>query len=297
MAIDVHQIPYDSGHRAARMGRGPLHLVEQGRALDRLRRRDPDVRLVATESASAFPTEIGTAFELHRALAEAVAGSLGRGALPVVLSGNCNSAVGTVSGLHAADPGEPVGVIWFDGHGDCNTPETFTGDFLDAMGLSTLTGRCWGALCATVPGFRPVPDANVVLVGAHGADEGARRILAASAIARVPPAGVGERQGGASLGPALDAMARRGVRRAYVHLDVDVLDAERVAPANGFAPVGGLLPEHLAAAVAAIAARFAIAAAAVASFDPALDRDDRVRDAALGFLDQVAAAGASRRAR
>ncbi|WP_236065262.1 hypothetical protein [Reticulibacter mediterranei] len=31
----------------------------------------------------------------------------------------------------------------FDGHGDCNIPETFTGDLLNAMGLSTLTGRCW----------------------------------------------------------------------------------------------------------------------------------------------------------
>jgi hypothetical protein len=70
---------------------------------------------------------------------------------------------GTVAGLCAAYPGTPVGIVWFDGHGDCNTPETFTGDFLDAMSLSTLTGRCWQDLTTTVPGFRSIPDDHAVL--------------------------------------------------------------------------------------------------------------------------------------
>lgn len=157
MPIHLIQVPYDSGHRALRMGRGPLHLAERGGALDRLRRVTPDARLVPVESEATFPTEIGTQFELHRTVAEVVAAAWRGGALPLVLSGNCNSAIGTVSGLQAAAPGARVGVVWFDGHGDCNTPETFEGTFLDAMGLSTLTGRCWQALCATVPGFRSVP--------------------------------------------------------------------------------------------------------------------------------------------
>ncbi len=38
MAVHLLQVPYDSGHRAQRMGRGPLHLVERGAALRRLRR-------------------------------------------------------------------------------------------------------------------------------------------------------------------------------------------------------------------------------------------------------------------
>ena len=149
MVIHLLQVPYDSGHRAQRMGRGPLHLVERGAALNHLRRIGPDnVRLVPVETAAAFPTEIGTAFELHRGVAEAVAAAARDGALPLVLSGNCNSAVGTVSGLQAADPDAPVGVVWFDGHGDCNTPDTFAGDFLDAMGLSTLGFP--GILCSLV---------------------------------------------------------------------------------------------------------------------------------------------------
>ena len=224
MATHLLQVPHDSGHRAQRMGRGPLHLVERGAALDRLRRVGlDDVRLVPVETEAAFPTEIGTAFELHRRVSEGVARATRDSALPLVLSGNCNSAVGTVSGLQAADPDALVGVVWFDGHGDCNTPDTFTGDFLDAMGLSTLTGRCWQALCATVPGFVPVPDENVILVGAHGADRGALGVLAASGMAHVQAADVSAQGAATALGPALDAMARRGVERVYVHLDVDGL--------------------------------------------------------------------------
>lgn len=288
MAIHLLQVPYDSGHRAERMGCGPLHLLEHGAALDRLRRVEPDnVRLVPIETEAAFSTEIGTAFELHRRVSDTVAGAVRDGALPLVLSGNCNSAVGTVSGLQAADPAAPVGVVWFDGHGDCNTPDTFTGDFLDAMGLSTLTGRCWQALCATVPGFVPVPDENVILVGAHGADRGALGVLAASGMAHVQVANISARDAAAALGPALDAMARRGVGRVYTHLDVDVLDAAW-SPANEFAPEGGLSPDQLASCVREVTRRFSVAAAAVASYDPAWDRENRVLCTALGFLELVA---------
>jgi arginase len=267
-------------------------LVERG-ALGRLRGIDPDTRLVPVETTEAFLTEIGTAFELHRGVSAAVEAAAREGALPLVLSGNCNSAVGTVSGVRAADPGVPVGVVWFDGHGDCNTTETFTGDFLDAMGLSTLTGRCWQGLCSTVPGFRPVPDEHVVLVGAHGADRGALGVLAASGMAHVRAADVLAKGAAAALGPALDALARHGVGRVYVHLDVDVLDAAW-APANGFAPEGGLLPDQLAACVGEITPRFALAAAAVASYDPDHDRGGRVFGAAVDFLELVASSHGAR---
>ena len=93
MAIHLLQVPYDSGHRAQRMGRGPLHLVEWGAARDRLRRVEPDdVRFVSVEMEAAFPTEVGTAFELHCGVSGAVAEAMRDGALPLVLAGNCNSA-------------------------------------------------------------------------------------------------------------------------------------------------------------------------------------------------------------
>lgn len=281
--IRIIQVPYDSGHRARRMGAGPLHLAE---AMLSGLRGTGSVVVVPVESEMSFPTEIGTAFELHRSISAAVFSSIGEDALPIVLSGNCNSSLGTVSGLQQATPDEPIGVIWFDGHGDCSTPETFTGDFLDAMGLSTLTGRCWQSLAATVPGFQPIPDERVVLIGAHAVDQGSRKVLAASRIEVVPAAEIRSHPV-LPLRRVFDRLKEQSVRSVYLHLDVDVLDAEE-AVANEFAAVGGLSSEQLAGCVGLVVKNFDVAAVGVASYDPTLDASGRVRDTALRIIADVA---------
>jgi len=96
MTIHTILLPYDSGHRDARMGRGPLHLRERG-AIDRLRAAGHDVIESLVEAPDAFPTEIGTSFALYRVLAEDVRATVTGGAFPLTLAGNCGSALGTVS--------------------------------------------------------------------------------------------------------------------------------------------------------------------------------------------------------
>jgi arginase len=284
MTLRVFKIPYDSGHRAERMGRGPEHLIASG-LLHLVRDFDPDVIVVPIEIEDAFPTEIGSAFELHRKLAVDVATLATAKGVPIVLSGNCNSAIGTVAGLLAADPASLLGAIWFDGHGDCNTPETFTGNFLDAMGLSTLTGRCWQALCATIPGFRPLPDQNVILIGGHGADDGALDILANSQIGHVKTSDI-ERVGPSVVGRAVEGFRTRGIHRVYLHLDLDVIDA-RYARANAFAPHGGLQPDNFVDAIEEVASELIIAGVGIASYDPATDVDNRLPPVALRALKHV----------
>lgn len=285
MAIRLILVPYDSGHRARRMGCGPLHLVEAG-ALDQLAGVASTV-VETIEATAPFTTEIGSAFELHRAVANAVERTRKAGDLPLVLSGNCNASLGTVAGLQRT--GQCLGVVWFDGHGDSNTPETFTGTFLDAMGLSTLTGRCWQALAATVSGFQPVPDEAVLLLGGHGADVGAQHVLAASQIEWLHSHALRMGEGQKRLELALKRMAAGGITRLYLHLDVDVLDA-RFAMANEFAQEGGLLPDELSRCLRTILARFDVVAAGVASYDPSFDQQDRIREVALDFLQEVARA-------
>jgi hypothetical protein len=71
-------------------------------------------------------SSIRTAFELARRLATAVRSARTAGHFPLVLSGNCNTAVGTLSGLTPARRA----TFWFDANGDGNTPETTTTGFL-----------------------------------------------------------------------------------------------------------------------------------------------------------------------
>src|SRR5687767_1880913 len=117
-------------------------------------------------TSESWVAEIGTAFDLDRQLAREVAAARLRSAFPLTLAGNCITSVGTVGGLGAG----ATGVLWFDAHGDFNTPETTIGGFLDGMALATVVGRCWRSLAAGVPGFTPVAEENVVLVGARDLD-------------------------------------------------------------------------------------------------------------------------------
>ena len=89
-----------------------------------------------------------------------------------------------------------------------------------------------------VPGFRPVREKNVALIGSRSATPVEKVLLRASEATVVEEQSVRALVGRGALGPALDAAGGR-VRRVHVHLDLDVLDPDAVNPANEFAPEGG----------------------------------------------------------
>ena len=167
MRVNIIQVPYDSGRRGERQGSGPARFFEAG-LVDALKSDVHDLSTHGVDTPSDYPTEISTAFELNRALSRRVRAAVKENRFPLVLSGNCNACIGTLGGLASPKPG----VIWFDAHGEFNTPETTLSGFLDGMPLAMATCRCWQALLKTVPGFEPVPDECIVLVG--GVDLGDR---------------------------------------------------------------------------------------------------------------------------
>src|SRR5687767_2965165 len=134
--------------RDTRMAAGPAHLLRSG-LLERLRRAGHTVELHTVDVGAGPLLEVANAFTLARAIAGRVQHAVAQAQLPIVLAGNCNSALGTVAGLDATN----TAILWFDAHGDLNTPETSTSGFLDGMSLATLTGRCWKPLADTIPGF------------------------------------------------------------------------------------------------------------------------------------------------
>jgi arginase len=116
---------------------------------------------------------------------------------PLVLGGCCCSHVGAVEGL--ATRFDRLAVVWFDAHGDLNTPE------------SSPSGNQWGMPLRMLLDSGTVHPADVVVIGARNLDPPEVEFIAAN----------GLRTGEDELAAALD-----GADGVYVAFDVDVLDPE-----------------------------------------------------------------------
>jgi len=274
MKTQIIQVPYDSGYRDYRMGRGPANILRHLNAGDHLAVDNVEVQ-------GQVSLEVGTSFAVARRIAESVRRAVTNGAFPLVLAGNCLSCVGTLGGLGEPSPA----VIWLDAHGDFNTPETTVSGFLDGMALATAVGRCWGKLAATIPGFCPVPEKQVVLVGARDFDADERGLLGTSGVHSVEPSGIRKRGPRVELEPPL-AMVRALSGRAYLHIDLDVLDLAE-ARVNQFACPGGLALEELLETIGLVSGRFTLAAAAITAYDPEYDQDGKAVKAALAVIQKL----------
>jgi arginase len=280
-SLQLIAAPFHSGRRGVAMGQGPLALLERHDLAGRLRARGYEVGADEIPEPELEDREIGRSFEIARLVAGAARAAIAAGRVPVVLSGNCNSALGTT----AAVDSERLGVLWFDAHADFDVPDDNLSGFFDVMALSTLTGGCWAALRRTIPGFREIAESDVVLVGVRDLESYQRERLERSSIG---VAYGGERDQLAFEQPALElveALAAR-VDALYVHVDFDSLD-DSYGAANEYASPFGLRVEQLARVAAAASARLPVPALAFTAYDPTLDEGGRFAAVALRAIEEV----------
>jgi arginase len=154
------------------------------------------------------------------ATAAAVSPVVAAGRVPVVFSGDCLMAGGTVAGVQRA--GHDPAVVWFDAHGDVHTLETSTSGYLGGLSLRMLTGAHPDRY-ADVIGLRPVPPDRAVLVDARDLDPAEAEYLAESPTRRIAVPDVTAQA--VPPGPLV------------VHIDLDVIDAGELSglrfPASG----------------------------------------------------------------
>ncbi len=280
MNIQIIQVPYDSGHKDVRTGRGPGYFIQNG--IDRtLQKRSHTVHVTRIESRIAFSTEIGTAFEVNRLLAENVRSAVCSNRFPLVLAGNCNSCVGTIAGIAS----KRLGIIWFDAHGDFNTPETTITGFLDGMGLAMAAGRCWQSLLRTIPGFNPVPEDRIVHVGSRDLDRQERTMFEEANVPLVTLGSAGKTGILSALETAVGTLKSR-VDGVYLHIDMDVLEAEQGKP-NHLAVPGGLPSGMVEDAIKIIRQHVKLEGCAFASYDPDLDKGNSVLNDGFRLINAV----------
>lgn len=187
----------------------------------------------------------GTAWERMAVLYGAVAEAVAAARMPVVVSGDCTTSLGVVAGLQRG--GVDPALVWFDAHGDVQTPETSASGYLGGMPVRQLVGDA----DRTVPeglGLRIVAESDVVLVDARDLDPPESDYLAGSAIRRTSVDGLASALPDGPL---------------YLHLDADVIDPRDV-PGLLFPVPDGPPLTAVAAGVRAVLATGRVVAVGVA---------------------------------
>lgn len=186
--------------------------------------------------------------------------------------------MGTVRGaVRATD----IGVLWFDAHGDYNTPDTSPSGNVHGMPLAAVTGD--GAFDGLDWTATPtVEPSNTVVVGARRLDDAERVALEESDVTVFTMHDIDERGITAVVEDALD-IATDGVGGVHVSLDLDWLDPT-VAPGVGTPVRGSVEYREAHAALECVADRDRgaelLRSVDIVEVNPILDRDNRTAEVA-----------------
>src|SRR5215210_9368864 len=104
-------------------------------------------------------------------IAEAVAAGRRAGKPVLVVGGNCAAVPGVVGGLQEAHgPTARLGLVWFDAHGDFNTPRTTLSGMLGGMPVAVSAGLCHPTWREGAHQLVPLPTDRILMVDVRNLD-------------------------------------------------------------------------------------------------------------------------------
>lgn len=209
--FSILEVPYHMGLEEVAVGKGPAALLRAG--IDQLlavKGMPPQVTHIRPRDLRNKGLEL--VIDINRMLRYAVKDAVEQESVPVVLAGNCNSAIGTLAGLDTSR----LGIVWLDRHPDFHTPESSISGSIEGMALAIAAGDCHEEFAERI-GFGPAISAhNIVLAGICDVEPGERERLEESWVSVHPAESLG------LLPVALDQLKAR-VDGIYLHIDTDFI--------------------------------------------------------------------------
>ena len=204
-------------------------------------------------------------------LRKAVQASLKKNHLPLVLGGDHSIAIGSVAGStgHFATRGESLGLVWFDAHGDANTPDTTPSGNIHGMSLAVSLGLGDPELVQLGGRAPKVLARNTVLIGIRDLDPGERDILKKNGVTVYTMRDLDERGMRDVLDEAI-RLASDGTAGIHLSFDLDVVDPED-APGTGTPVWGGITYREAHLAMEMLSDRAEIVAIVLVEVNPVLD--------------------------
>ncbi len=264
MKIALIQVPFHLDKENIGMGKGPIKFLD-ARIDQNLKDQGHQIKVEKIQLFKQYRNQLKTIAVLNNALGKIIKKTLKEGFFPFILGGNCNTCLGTLAGFNKPKPG----IIWFDAHGDFNTPETTPSGFLDGMGLAIATGQCFQDINNIIENMHPIQEACTLLIGARDLDLGERKLLESTEVLTVNNIILKKRGITHGLLPKLMELKSQ-TQQVYLHIDIDVLDPS-VAPGVDFPTSEGFLLNEMEEALMLIGDNIQIKAAALTAFNPEKD--------------------------
>ena len=277
--IEIIGVPVDlgAGRRGVDMGPSAIRIADLESRLESLGHTvldsgDLDVHIPETQKVGAGKLRykapiLAACLELHSRVEK----SLAEGRLPLVLGGDHSIAIGSIAGStgHFAKQNENLGLLWFDAHGDSNTPETTPSGNIHGMSLAVSLGLGDPDL-VNLGGRAPKVQArNVALIGIRDLDEGERATLKKSGVTCYTMRDLDERGMRDVVDEAI-GIASDGTAGIHLSFDLDVVDPED-APGTGTPVWGGITYREAHLAMELLADRANIVTIDLVEVNPVLD--------------------------
>ncbi|MHC4893604.1 MAG: arginase [Planctomycetota bacterium] len=221
------------------------------------------------------------------ALRDSVAETLGRGRFPLVVGGDHAVACGTIAGVvrHAATMGGVPGLLWFDAHGDMNTPQTSPSGNVHGMPLASCLGHGPEAL-VRMAGEAPMLDVSkCVLVGVHELDAREKEMIRSVGI-RIYTMREIDMMGMQRVMEEALEIVTDGTVGFHVSFDVDGCDVS-IAPGTGTIVPGGTDYRESHLVMENIADSGRLMSLELTEVNPILDVRNQTAELAVGLVESA----------
>jgi arginase len=245
---------------------------------------DDPVQLSEPDSDSPRARNLPRIVKALEALRPRVEAAVKSGALPIILTGDCSSALATVAGVRRYF--HNVSMIYVDRDADLNIPATTPSGCVDGMVVAHLTGRGAAELVRFWGEPPLVRDPDIALFGVDRLDPPEEELLRRVPIRTFPASQVHSKGATATAKLALERI--HASRNDFIlHFDVDVIGD---FPATNYAGPGGLSLDEVRDALEVIVSDKHLAAIVVAAYNPDKDTDNNSAKALIELLGSVLAA-------
>jgi len=236
----------------------------------------PETTNIKDRTLKYLPEIVEVNEELHKIVAQ----TMREGMIPVILGGDHSIGIGSLAGVFAG--GKRCGVLWFDTHGDYNSPETTHSGNIHGMPLAVANGIGVPELINIGGEGKKIREENTVIIGARDLDLGESELLRQSKITVFTMSDIDQLGMKEVVSRGIE-IASQGTDGIHVSFDLDVLDPAE-APGVGTPVAGGITYREAHLAMELLADSGLLTSMDMTEVNPILDTGNKTAELAVGLI-------------